>query len=302
MTDRSRSSRRRVLVGLAAAPLALPNLVRGARAQTAAPIVIRVAGPVTALDIPASYYSTVPQALFWKQEGLDVRMNGFNGANNAAIGMAAGQADVAFSASSALLTLRATHPEIEAAAFYTMITAFQSMPYVLMDSPIKTAADLAGKVIGVESLANSQVQTTQAIVKIAGKDPTSLQFRAVGVGPEAAYALSTKRIDALALYDGLYAGLANLGVAMRPVESSAINPERVGFISTLYALRSTLQTKADAMTRLGRGVAKASLFTQTNPEPAVRIHWAAFPATKAQGVSEDEAMRRSLLILRACLC
>ena len=52
---------------------------------------------------------------------------------------------------------------------------------------------------------------------------------------------------------------------------------------------------------LARGVAKSILFAQTNPEAAVQIHWKVYPATKPRGISEAEAMRKSLMPLQARL-
>ncbi|WJR80939.1 ABC transporter substrate-binding protein [Bradyrhizobium sp. NP1] len=267
------------------------------RAQTA----ITVAMPTAVLQPLTAYYTSIPATLFWKEEGLDVTILALSGANTAAQALDANRAQVAFTANTALFSLLQAYPDTNLVAFYTFIQNFQSMPRVLPDSPVKTVGDLEGKTVGLQSLGNSQVQTTKALVKQAGKDPNSIKFVAVGEGAEAAYALKTGRVDALALFDGLYALIEAEGTPMRKLESDAASPDRVGFQSSIFTKRSYLEQHRDVLVKLGRGVAKATIFAEENPEAAVRIHWKVYPATRARGSSDEQAMRLSLATLRARL-
>jgi NitT/TauT family transport system substrate-binding protein len=175
------------------------------------------------------------------------------------------------------------------------------MPAVRADSQLKSIKDLAGKRIGVPSLGNSQVQVTKGLMGLAGGDAASLQFVAVGEGVEAAHALQADRVDAVAMFDGAYAQIESVGVKLREIEGGAVDMEQIGFISSAVTSRRYLETNRDTLVHIFKGVAKASLFASVNPEAAVRIHWKVYPESRARGVDEAEAMRRSLMQVKARL-
>lgn len=257
-------------------------------------IPITVAMPTVLMQPHTSYYSSIPMQVFWPKEGLDVNVVYLPGANAAAGALDAGKAQVSFAANSALFSLLQAHPETNIMGYYTFIQHFQSMPEVLPESPLQTIADLKGKTIGLQALGNSQVQTTRALLELAGVEPDSVKFVATGEGAAAARALKTGRVDALALYDALYAIVEANGTELRPLKSESVTAETVGFQSSVFVKRDYFENHKDALIRLGRGVAKATLFAKTNPKAAVCIHWQVYPGTKPKGVSEAEAMRRSL--------
>lgn len=289
---------------LAAATLATAILAFGpsAQAQQEKPLTKLRVGSATVSTPPyAAYNTSVPMELFFRDEGLDVTMIGLGGATVAVQAVDAGQVDLALPANSAPLALLAKHPKAGIVSFYTFINGFQSMPVVLGDSPIKSLADLSGKTIGVQSLGNSQVQTTKALVQIAGADPASLTFVAVGEGMEAAHALETGRIDSLSLFDGLYGQIEAAGFKLRYLDSDTTNQDAVGFTGSAITKADFLKQNRDVLVRYGRALAKATVFCKENPEAAVRIHWKYYPETRQRGVSEEVAMRNSLMSLKARL-
>jgi len=295
-----RAARHTTAVLLAVAGLAL--LAPHAGAQPAkAPIRLNVGNATVSTPPYAAYNTSVPQTIFFAEEGLDVRMVGMGGATVATQALAAGQVDIALPASSAPLALLDRIPDADIVAFYTFINGFQSVPMVLQDSPIKTVAELAGKTVGVQTLGNSQVQTTKALVKIAGGDPASVRFVAVGEGIEAAHALASKRIDALVLFDGLYGQIEAAGTPLRALDSAATQRDAVGFTGVVITRPSFLKEHRDVLVRYGRAVAKATLFAKTNPEAAVRMHWKIYPETRPRGMREEEALRSSMASLKARL-
>lgn len=273
--------------------------VFGAVAQTRTKVVV---GSATVTTTPlGAYYSSIPMELYWKQDGLDVEYIGLAGANAAIQALVAGTVDAVPGTNSALLALYEKHPDSQVKGYFTHTTAFNAIPVVLESSPLKTMADLQGKNVGVQSLANSQVPIVRALVAQAGGDPASVKFLAVGEGPEAAHALTEKRVDALALFDGLYASIEAIGIPLRPLTSDAVDRAKLGFNAALWARTPSLKDNRDVMIKLARGMAKAVIFAKTNPEAAVRIHWKVFPATKPRGVSDEEAMRRGVTTLKARL-
>lgn len=268
-------------------------------AQTRTKVV--VGGAVTTMQTLAAYFSSLPLELYWKDEGLDVEVIGLPGANVALQALQAKKVDMVPGTHSALFALLEKFPDAGLKTYFIHTSALNSLPTVLDGSSLRTIKDLQGKTVGVQSLANSQVPLIKALVQQAGGDPGKITFLAVGEGVEAAHALTTKRVDALALYDGLYAAIEAEGVKLRELSSEFVSRDKIGFNAGLIVRQEDIEQRRDMLVKLARGVAKSILFAQTNPEAAVRIHWKVYPGTKPRGVPEDEAMRRSLMPLQARL-
>jgi len=251
--------------------------------------------------IMSAYYNSVPMTLYWPEEHLDYRTYAMAGANPAAEALATGRVDMAMLTNSALFALLDKFPKSDIVAVYTFTTGFNAMPAVPADSPLREIKDLQGKKVGLLSLGNSQLQVTRALMSLAGGDPASIQFVAVGEGPEAAYALKTGRVDALAIFDAIYAAVESLGVPLRELEGGKVDLDSIGFISSAATTRRYLASNRETLVRVFRGMAKATVFARANPEAAVRIHWKTFPETRMRGIPEDEALRRGVLQLNARL-
>lgn len=251
--------------------------------------------------IMSSYYNSIPMTLYWPAAGFQFPTFGLAGANTAAEALEAGRIDIAFLTNSALFALIDKYPNTDAVAIYTFTTGFNAMPAVRADSPLRTIKDLAGKRIGVLSLGNSQIQVTRGLMGLAGGDASSMQFIAVGEGVEAAHALQADRVDAVALFDGAYAQIEGVGVKLRELEGGAVDMEQIGFISSAVTTRRYLEKNRATLVHILKGVAKATVFAAANPEAAVRIHWKVYPESRPRGVGEDEALRRSLMQVKARL-
>jgi NitT/TauT family transport system substrate-binding protein len=260
-----------------------------------------VGGAVTTMQTLAAYFSSIPLELYWKEEGLDAEVVGLPGANVALQALQARKVDMVPGTHSALFAMLEKFPDAGLKTYFIHTNALNSLPAVLEKSPLKTIAELSGKTVGVQSLANSQVPMIKALVQQGGGNPNAVNFLAVGEGVEAAHALTTQRVDALALYDGLYAGIEGEGVKLRELKADYVARDKVGFNAGLIVRQEDIEKNRPMLIGLARGVAKSILFCQTNPEAAVRIHWKVYPATKPRGVSEAEAMRKSLMPLQARL-
>jgi len=282
---------------LAAGAVAMPSAVLAQQRRTK----VVVGGAVTTMQTLAAYFSSLPLELYWKDEGLDVEVIGLPGANVALQALQGKKVDMVPGTHSALFALLEKFPDVGLKTYFIHTNALNSLPVVLQDSPLRGIGDLNGKMVGVQSLANSQVPLIKALVQQTGGDPASISFLAVGEGVEAAHALTTRRVDALALYDGLYAGIEAEGVKLRELQSEFVARDKVGFNAGLIVRQEDIENRRPMLVGLARGVAKSVLFAQTNPEAAVRIHWKVYPATKPRGVSEAEALRKSLMPLQARL-
>jgi NitT/TauT family transport system substrate-binding protein len=140
---------------------------------------------------------------------------------------------------------------------------------VRADSGIESLEDLEGAAIGQSSLGSSNLQLSNGILASVGftedEDFTNV---AVGVGAAALQALDTDRIQALSLWDTEYAAFEENGAELTYLTT----PEVASLFSTTYFTSSDyLEENSDAVAGFGRAVARATLFTATNPEAALRI-------------------------------
>jgi NitT/TauT family transport system substrate-binding protein len=137
------------------------------------------------------------------------------------------------------------------------------------ESPIKTAADLKGKTVGVTNLASGAVPTMKAMARQAGIDPASIQFIAVGPEAPAMVAIKSGRIDAYSHFIGIIAGLENLGMKFRSFSPDV--PSGV-FVTT----NALLANNRDLVVRGLQGIALSTRFAQLNPTAAARNYYAQF--------------------------
>ena len=280
---------------------ALALAAAGSRAQAAEPVKLTAGYPTVVRDIMGAYYTSVPKALYWKDQGLDVTIIGFPGANAAAEALEVGRVDVALMTNSATFALLDKFPKARSVVVYTFSNGFNAMPAVRPDSPLRYVHELAGKQVGVQNLANSQVQVLKALMKLDGGDPATIRFIPIGEGAEEAHAVASNRVDAIDLFDGAYAQIESEGVPLRELKGESFDPSKIGFMSGGLTRRDFLADHRAVVVGFYRGIAKGTLFAHTNPEAAVRIHWQQYPELKPRNVPEDEAMRRSLMQVNARL-
>ncbi|MFZ4758017.1 MAG: ABC transporter substrate-binding protein [Burkholderiaceae bacterium] len=237
---------------------------------------------------------------FFEEEGLEVELKSARGSALGAQLVITGQADVVHAGTSVGLMVPVSKGS-PLVAFYNMITQNFQMPAVPAESPIKQLTDLKGKKLGVIGQATATVPIVKAVLEDAGLDPNKdVTFVDVGYGAQAAAALwITKQVDALAMYDSVYAAIESVSpdkYKLRVLTSPL--SEKISFQTAMIAKPETIKTRRDALVRLGRAHAKATVFALENPDAAVRIHFKRYPEQKPTGMDDATALalgRRSLL-------
>jgi NitT/TauT family transport system substrate-binding protein len=256
--------------------------------------VVRVQFVIGLKPLPpgSAYYSSVPTYLkFFIDEGLDVDMHIVEGGNTAARMLALGSADIALTASEPIFVA------IDQGGKMKMVFSFLStshlLPAVLDDSPIRTIAEFKGKKIGTPSIANATTTALKALLGEAGIDPQKdVSIIPIGVGAQAATALTRKNVDAAMMLDVHWAAMESLGLKFRYLTSPAL--ERLVFNQVLTTTDAFAKRHPDAVARFGRAVAKGTLFSQLNPEAAIRIHFRVFPESKPTNAPEAEIVKKEL--------
>ncbi len=283
---------RRWFLCLSAVVAVVGWLASPASAQTKVTYLLTSPNP----DVAQAPHSSVPAVLgFWKEAGLDVDVQPSSGSTGAVQLVIAGTADCTMGTVEPLIIGRQKGAKI--VAVYNHVREPIYTIAVPADSPIKRVAELKGKTIGVLSLSSGAVPFAKAMLKSEGFDPEKdVSWVPIGQGAQAVHAVRSGQIDALAYWDWGYAILENGGARFRHFTSDATK-EILSL--ALVCNENFLNAKPDAATKLAQGIAKATLFTITNPEAAVRIHWKQYPASKPSGLSEDRALAEASHVLKA---
>lgn len=242
-------------LGLAALGLAVPLR---ARAQTQQ---LQLAGPLTE-DMTAVYYG-IKSGLF-SRAGVDLGLVGTSSGSAAVTAMIAGTYPLA---KTSLLSVFSAHLRgIPITIVAPEFTYNARSPFALLqvasDSPLRAAADLNGKTVGVPALNDLNTLATRAWVDKGGGDWKSLKFVEV---PNAVMeaALQQKRIDAAMMQPPqLDASLAAGTTRTIGDGYGAIAP---GFLVGAFVARTDwVAQHADVVRKFARGVAEAGAYVNAH--------------------------------------
>ncbi len=275
---------------IAAAALAVGmTACAGSGADTSSPT---ISFGVNSPELPGSaYYTSVPTALgYWKKEGIDVKVQPFDGSGAIMTAVATDKILVGAAGSRSNFAAQ-VNGNADTTAYYAYIPGNPFYPTVPVNSPIRTLADLSGKTVGVYSLAGEGERLVTAAMREQGLDPTTVRYVDVGIGGSAAQSLQSGRVDAYMGYDSVNAQIEATGFALRRITSPM---DGYGFSGSVVARPQNLSDQRDRLVRLARGIAEGSEFARANPECALLVHWTVYPESKAAGVSEQEALRKGL--------
>ncbi len=169
---------------------------------------------------------------------------------------------------------------------------------VLPDSPIETIQEVKGETIGTLSLAAAGTSYAKGVLMSLGIDPENdVEFVAVGTGPSSTALLQKGQIAALIQSDTILAAMEQVGAEYRYLPDTEYAESY--FQGGLFVRRDYLKTNRKEVCSYVRGIAKGVEFTFENPEAAIRIHWKIYPESKPRGMSEEEALKFSLAVLRS---
>jgi NitT/TauT family transport system substrate-binding protein len=255
---------------------------------------------VFAQAIPLPPYSFLYVGTYlgeYKKEGLEVEYLWAQNSTIAIQQLVSGNADIFVGAYDSILIRAAAGEDLGLQAVYSYQRGNQSSVIVLKTSPISKFADLKGKIIGVPTLASGYtLNTIKAGLRADGVDPQSVQMVAVGIGLQAANALISGRVDAIAQVDTSVGQIVNAGVDIRKIP----NPPSVANISAMItAKKEFIEKNSDVIGRYLRGITKGNIFFTTNPEASVRIAWELYPEIKPTNLPEAEALKQGVALIEA---
>lgn len=238
-----------------------------------------VYGNVTEMTFSQAPMVAAKQLGYFAAEGLDVELIGFKGTGTLIPQMLAHRVDIGYPNPDTLILSQAPGKEkLPLKYFYNMTRASGWDFAVLADSPIKTLKELNGKNIGVGALTFGNVPITKAEFKALGIDATLVP---VGIGSASFMALTSKRVDALNLFDAQDATMETLGIAIRHL--AQLPRYEALFSNGFVAHDDMIRDKPEVLAGFGRAIAKATVFCEANRAACVKMFWKEYPNTKPAG-------------------
>jgi NitT/TauT family transport system substrate-binding protein len=278
------------LIGVTALAL-LVSACGGAPAASTSAEIKEVTVAITTASLAqkedVAVFAVGSQLGYFEEEGIKIKTVNADGSSAALQAVAAGSADITSPDAGSILS--AASKGVPVVAVGGLV---QNWPWAIgvpVDSEIKKGADLKGKNVGVISLASGSAPYARAYAEDAGLNPASdVNLLPVGVGGQAASALTGGDVDALALYGQAYTAIEQAGVKLRYLPNS----DRFdGLRSLTFA---TTKGKLSENTKLYEGFLRASykalVFSAKNPEAAVQLGYKEFPQLLA-GKQADQRLK-----------
>jgi NitT/TauT family transport system substrate-binding protein len=221
--------------------------------------------------------STANQLGYMKDEGIDLDLQVVNGSSAVVQQLASGNAQMAVIL--APNTLLGFAEGVKYKAFYDFLTRNTFDVKVLPSAPINKLTDLKGKNLGTIDLTRGDLPLLRAQLQHAGMNP-SRDVNFVALGP-------TLSVHALALKDNKVQALNLSWNNTVPVEQAlggklkciSCDSEELALASeTTVATDSVFKQDRRYVIGLGRALAKATLFAETNPDAAIAIMKKVAPA------------------------
>lgn len=286
-----------MVAGMALAACGTTSNQGGAESPGAAPTKLKVLLALRSMYLAFAPFIVAQEMGYYREAGVDPELITCCGSIDVTKQIAAGQADIGAPSPEPAIIGRQPDVGMKVKFIYT---AYRENIYQLAvpeGSSITSIPELKGKSVGVVNLGSGAVPAGKALIKTAGLDPEKdVRFVAIGEGLQAATAIKQKRVDALSLWDAMYAEVTNFDVKLRYLDNAPI----AKYPSNGLLVRDDdLGPKAKAFGGFGRAVAKGTLFTLENPEAAVRIMWKRFPELRPSNKAEPEALADGLRIVRS---
>lgn len=139
---------------------------------------------------------------------------------------------------------------------------------VRADSPIRTAADLAGRNIAVNTLRNIVDTTVRASVRKAGADPATLRFTELPF-PDMPAALQGGKVDAAFMVEPFQSVARAQGA--RSVASSYVDAAPDLTVAAYFTTQSLLDRDPDLVKRFSEAMRESLAYADAHPDEARRV-------------------------------
>lgn len=237
-----------------------------------------------------------PRLNFYKPHGVDVEYVNMSSMVQAMQSLRAGQVDFGPAVPGLLLPAMAKDPTLDLVSVYEWLPRNANVIVVKPGSPIKSAADLAGKKIGVRNQGDPGIVITKTMLAELGLKDEGVEYIGIGDGALAGSAIDAGRVDAMVTFD---TAAARIELVSGPLRYVPITPKLAQLGSGwLCVPRKLLKEERGSLVALFQGLAKSTLFSNANLDAGIDLHWAVYPESRAKGRTEAEARKELAFILK----
>jgi ABC-type nitrate/sulfonate/bicarbonate transport system substrate-binding protein len=210
---------------------------------------------------------------YFEEEGLDLELVPGKGSTYVVQQVSAGTVPIGMGVPGAILPAVARGQKLKFFYTYAVKNLFDLV--VPEESPVKTVADLKGKTVGITDLGSGEVPLVRALLAAANLRPGE-NVNMIAIGEKAPTILASFKDGKIQAFGGaandlvwLYQGgfkARSLSGEYRELPSSGI-----------FVTEKTFNEKRDVLVKVGRSIARGTLFGMTNPDAAVAIMAKLFP-------------------------
>lgn len=213
------------------------------------------------------------QVGYFEEEGLDVEVVPGKGSTYVVQQVAAGTVPVGLGVPGAILPAVARGQKIKFFYTYAVKSLFDLV--VLEDSPVKAVPDLRGKTVGVTDLGGGEVPLVRALLAAANLTPgETVTLLPIGDKvPTILAAFRDGKVQAFAGNANDLVWLYQAGFKPRSLSGEFRDLPASG----LFATEKVFTERRDMLVKVGRAMAKATLFGMTNPDGASALMAKLFP-------------------------
>jgi NitT/TauT family transport system substrate-binding protein len=209
---------------------------------------------------------------FFAEQGIEVEVVNTTGGAAAVPGVVSGEFDFAFGNVVSLIVARSQKLPLKAIAEGNSSTGQQGKDFggivVPKDSPIRTAAELAGKTVAVNNLKNVGDTTVRASIRKAGGDPSTVKFVELAF-PDMPAAVASKRVDAAWVVEPFFTVTQNQGA--RVIASNFVDTAPNMTVATYFTTEKMIKQKADLVKRFTAAIEKSLQYAQEHPDEVRKV-------------------------------
>jgi NitT/TauT family transport system substrate-binding protein len=208
---------------------------------------------------------------FFRQEGLEVEMQNFEGGPAVAAAVQSGSVDIGWSNSVSILQARARGLEFRffAGGLYQGPGHWTSAIVVPENSPIRRPEQLRGRTVAMNTLANINELVMRAYLDHAGVEPDAYELLEIPF-PDQPAALAADRVDAALPTEPFVTAAKQQGarvIEAKPFAAIGSQP----FVAAFFATDDWLRTNPNTAAAFRRAVNNATRYWNDHPEQRAGI-------------------------------
>lgn len=204
---------------------------------------------------------------YFEEEGLDVEIVPGKGSTYVVQQVSAGTVPIGMGVPGAILPAVARGQKLKFFYTYAVKNLFDLV--VPVDSPVRTVADLKGKTVGVTDFGGGEVPLVRALLAAANLRPGE-NVKMIPIGEQAATILASFKDGKVQAFGGAANDLVWLyqaGFKPRSLSGEYRDLPSAG----IFVTETVFNERRDMVMKVGRSVARATLFALTNQDAAVSI-------------------------------